>query len=84
MTDAEMDALEARAKAAPAERCCYALAELGQHAYGCDRQQHPARIVVPAREIVWLLDEVRLRRERDSLLLDRSVYRDRLNRTEAR
>ena len=40
---------------------------------------------VKARDVVWLVEEVRrLRRERDSLLLDRSVYRERLNRTEAR
>jgi len=85
MTDAEMDALHARAKAAPADRCCYALAELGQHAYGCDRQRHPARIVVPVREIAWLIDEVRLLREQlDAALADRAALRERANRTETR
>jgi hypothetical protein len=85
MTDAEMDALEARAKAAPDDRCCYTLAELGQHAYGCDRQRHPARLVVPAREIVWMLDEVRLLREQlDAALADRTALRERANRTETR
>jgi hypothetical protein len=40
---------------------------------------------VKAADVVWLVEEVRrLRRERDSLLLDRSVYRERLNRTETR
>ena len=40
---------------------------------------------VKARDVVWLVEEVRrLRRERDSWLLDRSVYRDRLNRQETR
>ena len=85
MTDAEIDALEARAKVAPVDRCCYALAELGQHAYGCDRQRHPARIVVPVREIAWLLDEVRLLREQlDAALADRAALRERANRTETR
>ena len=80
-----MDALHARAKAAPDDRCCYALAELGQHAYGCDRQRHPARIVVPVREIAWLLDEVRLLREQlDAALADRAALRERANRTETR
>ena len=42
-------------------------------------------VQVKAADVVWLVEEVRrLRRERDSLLLDRSVYRERLNRTEAR
>ena len=40
---------------------------------------------VKAADVVWLVEEVRrLRRERDSLLLDRSIYRDRLNRQETR
>ena len=42
-------------------------------------------VQVKASDVVWLVEEVRrLRRERDSLLLDRSVYRDRLNRQETR
>ena len=85
MTDAEMDALEARARAAPEDRCCYTLAELGQHSYGCDRQRHPARLVVSARDVVWLVDEVRLLREQvDALTADRAALRERTNRSEIR
>ena len=85
MTDAEMDALEARARAAPEDRCCYTLAELGQHSYGCDRQRHPARLVVSARDVVWLVDEVRLLREQvAALTADRAALRERTNRTEIR
>jgi hypothetical protein len=85
MTDLELDALEARARAAPDDRCCYALAELGQHSYGCDRQRHPARLVVSARDVVWLVDEVRLLREQlDAALADRAALRERANRTETR
>ena len=85
MTDAEMDALHDRAKAAPDDRCCYTLAELGQHSYGCDRQRHPARLVVSARDVVWLLDEVRLLREQlDAALADRTALRERANRQETR
>ena len=85
MTEAEIDALEARARAAPDDRCCYTLAELGQHSYGCDRQRHPARLVVSAREVVWLVDEVRLLREQvAALTADRAALRERTNRTEAR
>ena len=85
MTDAEMDALEARARAAPDDRCCYTLAELGQHSYGCDRQRHPARLVVTARDVVWFVDEVRLLREQvAALTADRATLRERTNRTEIR
>ena len=85
MTDAEIDALEARARAAPEDRCCYTLAELGQHSYGCDRQRHPARLVVSARDVVWLVDEVRLLREQvAALTADRAALRERTNRTETR
>jgi len=85
VTDAEIDALEARARAAPDDRCCYALAELGQHSYGCDRQRHTARLVVSARDVVWLVDEVRLLREQlDAALADRNALRERANRTETR
>ena len=85
MTDAEMDALEARARAAPDDRCCYTLAELGQHSYGCDRQRHPARLVVTARDVVWLVDEVRLLREQvAALTADRAALRERTNRSEIR
>ena len=85
MTETEMDALEARARAAPDDRCCYTLAELGQHSYGCDRQRHPARLVVSARDVVWLVDEVRLLREQvDALTADRAALRERTNRTETR
>jgi hypothetical protein len=42
-------------------------------------------VQVKAADVVWLVEEVRrLRRERDSLLLDRTVYRERANRTETR
>ena len=85
MTDAEMDALEARARAAPDDRCCYTLAELGQHSYGCDRQRHPARLVVTARDVVWLVDEVRILREQvAALTADRAALRERTNRSEIR
>lgn len=85
LTDDEMTDLDTRARAAPDERCCLALAELGQHAYGCTRERHPARLVVSARDVVALVEEVRrLRRERDALLLDRGIYRDRLNRSEGK
>ena len=85
MTDAEMDALDARARAAPEDRCCYTLAELGQHSYGCDRQRHPARLVVSARDVVWLVDEVRLLREQvAALTADRAALLERTNRTETR
>ena len=85
MTDAEIDALEARARAAPEDRCCYTLAELGQHSYGCDRQRHPARLVVSARDVVWLVDEVRLLREQVvALTADRAALRERTNRSETR
>ena len=85
MTEAEIDALEARARAAPDDRCCYTLAELGQHSYGCDRQRHPARLVVSARDVVALIEEVRLLREQvDALTADRAAMRERTNRTETR
>jgi hypothetical protein len=85
MTETEIDALEARARAAPEDRCCYTLAELGQHSYGCDRQRHPARLVVSARDVVWLVDEVRLLREQvAALTADRAALRERTNRTETR
>lgn len=85
MTETEIDALEARARAAPDDRCCYTLAELGQHSYGCDRQRHPARLVVSARDVVWLVDEVRLLREQvDALTADRAALRERTNRSETR
>ena len=85
MTEAEIDALEARARAAPDDRCCYTLAELGQHSYGCDRQRHPARLVVSARDVVALIEEVRLLREQvDALTADRAARRERTNRTETR
>lgn len=83
MTETEIDAIEARARAAPEDRCCYTLAELGQHSYGCDRQRHPARLVVSARDVVWLVDEVRLLREQvNALTADRAALRERTNRTE--
>jgi hypothetical protein len=85
MTETEIDALEARARAAPEDRCCYTLAELGQHSYGCDRQRHPARLVVSARDVVWLVDEVRLLREQvAALTADRAALRERTNRSETR
>ena len=85
MTETEIDALEARARAAPEDRCCYTLAELGQHSYGCDRQRHPARLVVSARDVVWLVDEVRLLREQVvALTADRAALRERTNRSETR
>lgn len=85
MTDIELDALEARARAAPDDRCCYTLAELGQHSYGCDRQRHPARLVVSALDVVWLVDEIRILREQvDALTADRAAMRERLTRQETR
>lgn len=85
MTDAEMAALDARARAAPDDRCCLALAELGQHAFGCSRQRQPARLVVSARDIVALVEEVRALREMvDTLTAERATMRERLNRTETR
>lgn len=85
MTETEIDALEARARAAPDERCCLALAELGQHAFGCSRQRQPARLVVSARDVVTLIEEVRLLREQvDALTADRAAMRERMNRMETR
>jgi hypothetical protein len=65
--------------------CYFFIIELGQHSYGCDRQRHPARLVVSARDVVWLVDEVRLLREQlDAALADRAALRERANRTETR
>jgi hypothetical protein len=59
--------------------------QLIYRATGGEARVLTSTIQVKASDVVWLVEEVRrLRRERDSLLLDRSVYRERLNRTEAR
>lgn len=62
-----------------------ALEQLVYRATGGEARVLTSTVQVEASDVVWLVEEVRrLRRERDSLLLDRSVYRDRLNRQEAR
>ena len=62
-----------------------AMERLVYHATGGEARVLTSTVQVKAADVVWLVEEVRrLRRERDSLLLDRSVYRDRLNRQEAR
>ena len=62
-----------------------AMEQLVYRATGGEARVLTSTIQVKASDAVWLVEEVRrLRRERDSLLLDRSVYRDRLNRTETR
>ena len=62
-----------------------AMEKLVYRATGGEARVLTSTVQVKASDVVWLVEEVRrLRRERDSLLLDRSVYRDRLNRQEAR
>ena len=62
-----------------------AMERLVYRATGGEARVLTSTVQVKASDVVWLVEEIRrLRRERDSLLLDRSVYRDRLNRTEAR
>ena len=62
-----------------------AMEQLVYRATGGEARVSTSTVQVKASDVVWLVEEVRrLRRERDSLLLDRSVYRERLNRTEAR
>ena len=62
-----------------------AMEKLVYRATGGEARVLTSTVQGKASDIVWLVEEVRrLRRERDSLLLDRSVYRERLNRTEAR
>ena len=62
-----------------------AMEKLVYRATGGEARVLTSTVQVKASDVVWLIDEIRrLRRERDSLLLDRSVYRERLNRTEAR
>lgn len=62
-----------------------AMEKLVYRATGGEARVLTSTVQVKAADIVWLVEEIRrLRRERDSLLLDRSVYRERLNRTEAR
>ena len=59
--------------------------KLVYRATGGEARVLTSTVQVKACDVVWLIEEVRrLRRERDSMLLDRSVYRERLNRTEAR
>lgn len=63
----------------------HGLEALVYRATGGEARVSTSTVQVKAADVVWLVEEVRcLRRERDSLLLDRSVYRERLNRTEAR
>lgn len=62
-----------------------AMEQLVYRATGGEARVLTSTVQVKASDVVWLIEEIRrLRRERDSLLLDRSVYRERLNRTEAR
>ena len=62
-----------------------ALERLVYRATGGEARVLTSTVQVKASNVVWLVEEIRrLRRERDSLLLDRSVYRDRLNRQETR
>ena len=62
-----------------------AMERLVYRATGGEARVSTSTVQVKAADVVWLVEEVRrLRRARDSLLLDRSVYRDRLNRTETR
>ena len=62
-----------------------AMEKLVYRATGGEARVLTSTVQVKASDVVWLVEEVRrLRRERDSLLLDRSVYRDRLNRQETR
>lgn len=62
-----------------------AMEKLVYLATGGEARVLTSTVQVKASDVVWLIEEIRrLRRERDSLLLDRSVYRERLNRTEAR
>jgi hypothetical protein len=59
--------------------------QLIYRATGGEARVLTSTVQVKASDVVWLVEEVRrLRRERDSLLLDRSVYRERANRTETR
>ena len=62
-----------------------AMENLVCRATGGEARVLTSTVRVEASDVVWLVEEVRrLRRERDSLLLDRSVYRERANRTETR
>lgn len=62
-----------------------AMEKLVYRATGGEARVLTSTVQVKASDVVWMIEEIRrLRRERDSLLLDRSVYRERLNRTEAR
>ena len=62
-----------------------AMEKLVYRATGGEARVLTSTVQVKAADVVWLVEEVRrLRRERDSLLLDRSIYRERLSRTEAR
>jgi hypothetical protein len=62
-----------------------ALEQLVYRATGGEARVLTSTVQVKASDAVWLVEEIRrLRRERDSLLLDRSVYRERANRTETR
>ncbi len=59
--------------------------QLIYRATGGEARVLTSTVQVKASDVVWLVEEVRrLRRERDSLLLDRSAYRERANRTETR
>ena len=62
-----------------------AMEQLVYRATGGEARVSTSTVQVKAADVVWLVEDVRrLRRERDSLLLDRSIYRERLSRTEAR
>jgi hypothetical protein len=59
--------------------------QLVYRATGGEARVLTSTIQVKASDVVWLVEEVRrLRRERDSLLLDRAALRERANRTETR
>ena len=62
-----------------------AMEQLVYRATGGEARVLTSTIQVKASDVVWLVEEVRrLRRERDSLLLDRTALRERANRTETR
>lgn len=62
-----------------------AMEQLVYRATGGEARVLTSTVQVKASDVVWLIDEIRrLRRERDSLLLDREAFRKRANRQEAR
>ena len=62
-----------------------AMEQLVYRATGGEARVLTSTVQVKASDVVWLVEEVRrLRRERDSLLLDRTAIRERANRQETR